>query len=315
MAEAIVAYYKSRNIGDEVQTIAAKKLLNKENILILDRENLDSHDSEEDIKLLCNGWFMHEPNNWPPKDNINPYFISFHIAKFKEVRKAMLADAVIPYYKKFEPIGCRDYNTMRLFQAAGVDAYYSGCLTLTLPKYEGERNNNIIISDLFYDNILKEGYANKVIHKLVPKKYHERLQFVTHTRENTDLSIEEKMQEAQQLLDTYAKAELVITSRIHCALPCLAMGTPVLFFDFGYANKIDKYRFEGIIDFFNTVRPNLPFHENRKIDKFFKFFGLHRLFFPFIKPLNIDWENPPKNKDNHIPIAEEIRKKVTQAFS
>lgn len=33
---------------------------------------------------------------------------------------------------------------------------------------------------------------------------------------------------AHLLLDIYARAKLVITKRIHCALPCLALGTPVI---------------------------------------------------------------------------------------
>src|SRR5690606_10070852 len=41
----------------------------------------------------------------------------------------------------------------------------------------------------------------------------------------------ERAEEAQKLLDVYSQASLVITSRIHCALPCVALGTPVIFVD------------------------------------------------------------------------------------
>jgi exopolysaccharide biosynthesis predicted pyruvyltransferase EpsI len=34
---------------------------------------------------------------------------------------------------------------------------------------------------------------------------------------------------AERLLEVYARAEMVVTTRLHCALPCLALGTPVLF--------------------------------------------------------------------------------------
>jgi len=34
---------------------------------------------------------------------------------------------------------------------------------------------------------------------------------------------------AYQLMEMYASAKLVATQRIHCALPCVAMGTPVIF--------------------------------------------------------------------------------------
>ncbi|WP_264821067.1 polysaccharide pyruvyl transferase family protein [Acinetobacter schindleri] len=38
------------------------------------------------------------------------------------------------------------------------------------------------------------------------------------------------------MLEKYSTAKLVITSRIHCALPCLAMGTPVI-----YINGFDNF--------------------------------------------------------------------------
>ena len=313
MKEGIVCYFDSRNMGDEVQSIAAQKLLDNKEVQLLDRENLDSFKSDDKVRLLCNGWFMHD-GGWPPSEDIDPYFISFHVAKFPSARQKLIRPELADYYKKFEPIGCRDHATKRLFESIGVEAYYSGCVTLTLPKYEGERNNDIVVADLFYDGLLDESYANKVVKKLIPKKYHDRVKMTTHTRENRDLPIEQKMEEAQELLDIYAKASMVVTSRIHCALPCLAMGTPVFFLDFGYARKKDKFRFEGIINLFHTVRPFLPLHENLWYEKIIRKTGLHRLYFPFIKPLKIDWENPPANKPDYQPIAEKIRERIASEF-
>lgn len=37
------------------------------------------------------------------------------------------------------------------------------------------------------------------------------------------------MEYAKYLIRKYAKAKLVVTSRIHCALPCLGIETPVIF--------------------------------------------------------------------------------------
>jgi hypothetical protein len=52
------------------------------------------------------------------------------------------------------------------------------------------------------------------------------------------------MNTAADLLERYASAHLVITSRLHCALPCLAFGTPVLFIP----PRHDLKRFEGIAE-------------------------------------------------------------------
>ena len=41
------------------------------------------------------------------------------------------------------------------------------------------------------------------------------------------------MNDVENLLERYKKAKVVFTSLIHCALPCIAMGTPVVFVDAG----------------------------------------------------------------------------------
>ena len=66
---------------------------------------------------------------------------------------------------------------------------------------------------------------------------------------------DDKFQMAEDLLQQDAKAKLVITSRIHCALPCLALGTPVIFIN-GFETYVDSCRFDGIIDLFNRIDIN-----------------------------------------------------------
>ena len=64
------------------------------------------------------------------------------------------------------------------------------------------------------------------------------------------LSDDEYFKQAKGLLEIYEQADLVLTSRIHCALPCLGMGTPVVLF----VNDEWDLRFPGLIDWLNTVR-------------------------------------------------------------
>jgi len=45
------------------------------------------------------------------------------------------------------------------------------------------------------------------------------------------LSNEEKLVLSEEILSYYKdNAKLMITSRFHCAMPCIAMGIPVIFF-------------------------------------------------------------------------------------
>ena len=62
----------------------------------------------------------------------------------------------------------------------------------------------------------------------------------------------ERFQLAKKLLDKYARAKLVITKRLHGALPCLAFNTPVILIN----KRYDNDRFKGLYEFFNTVGIN-----------------------------------------------------------
>ena len=98
---------------------------------ILDRESLNSY-NDEPIKVIINGWFMEKPSNWPPSNNINPFFVSFHLNP--TAKKKMLSETGIKYLKKYQPIGCRDIYTQKILSNYGIETYFSGCLTLTLNR-------------------------------------------------------------------------------------------------------------------------------------------------------------------------------------
>src|SRR5690606_18057865 len=102
--------------------------------------------SENPLALILNGWFMHQPMNWPPSEHIHPLFISFHMNR--PYISKMLTDKALAYMMKQGPIGCRDHYTAKVLQDHGIDAYYSGCLTLTLGdsyKFEGVREEILFV--------------------------------------------------------------------------------------------------------------------------------------------------------------------------
>lgn len=64
------------------------------------------------------------------------------------------------------------------------------------------------------------------------------------------------MDYARGLIKRYASANLVITSRIHCALPCLAVATPIIYVQAEVLEDIHKRspgRMDGIINLFNVL--------------------------------------------------------------
>ena len=97
---------------------------------------------------------------------------------------------------------------------------------------------------------------------------------------------------AEDLLHKYAKAKLVITSRIHCALPCLALGTPVIFVN-GFDSFVDSCRFDGILELFNRI------DINTKTGEFTSNFSLEG---------KISKDTVVKNLGKHHAIAEPMKK-------
>ena len=246
----------SINLGDYIQSIAAAQFLPRIDTYIC-REKLHLYKGEK-LFLIMNGWFMHKPLNWPPSSDIHPLFISFHITTPSV--EYLTSDESITYLKKYEPIGCRDEFTENILKSKGINAYFSGCLTLTLNKKNFIRKNdqiikkNIIINDLgerkdWYLNVIKEKIRNikayfkerKIINKLLTSREKKQILRKLNTiRFNENIKRDDRFKLANDLLRDYANAKLVITSRIHTALPCMAFGTPVIFIDKSYG-KDDRF--------------------------------------------------------------------------
>lgn len=192
-----------------------------------------------------NGWYSNFP--WPPSSNIDPIFISFHIAH-NDLAKESLAS----YYKRHEPIGCRDEATVKKLREIGVDAYFSGCLTLTLnnPYSNDARNGQVLVVDAHLDG--ENTYppsTPRLLKRLVPESIlKDAIYLEQEVAEKYANNYSFKPAQALRLLELYAKAKLVITTRLHCALPCLALGTPEVFMHERYETDI---RFDGYREILN----------------------------------------------------------------
>lgn len=285
----VVRNVSTINIGDYVQALAAKQFLPHVDELI-ERELLKSY-SGNTTKMIMNGWFMHNTGQWPPSDRIDPLFIAFHVNVL--AKEKMLNEEGIAYLKMHEPIGCRDYATVDYLKAKGIKAYFSGCLTLTLGqtyKYEGERSGIYIVDPpVEIDTRLKRiralvwGISHYKQVKTVYKKItyiasnysrflwassftkcyfsvlcddlFNKAEFITQQDslynklgDNNNL-----LNEADRLLKLYSKAKLIITSRIHCALPSLSMETPVLYIYDDNQIKASSCRMKGLLELFNVI--------------------------------------------------------------
>jgi hypothetical protein len=238
---------RTRNIGDYIQVIAARQFLPRVDVLA-DRDRLCDFQPRSPTKLICNGWFGYASRNMFFHENVNPLLISLHISQQTNLALGGSPDsfadalrnveAVRHQFKRFSPVGARDLATLKLLEDLGIQAYFSGCLTLALERDESlARGDAIVLCD-------------------VPQETASRLSKITArpvivTQHSIERALEpgDCLAAAGQLLTQYQTAHLVITTRLHCALPCLAYGTPVIFLQ----PELESTRFAGLSGLMKTI--------------------------------------------------------------
>jgi hypothetical protein len=102
--------------------------------------------------------------------------------------------------------------------------------------------------------IVRWHYAAE-FHRAYAGAFGERLllaaEYVAHRVPKADYPTDEALLKvADERLRRYEKAPFVVTSRLHCALPCLAMGTPLWFV---HHEEFETGRFGGNLDFLNVL--------------------------------------------------------------
>lgn len=338
MKKGLMVYktnYDKFNIGDYIQSLAAKQFLNQPIDYFINREYLNTFD-KDDVYLIMNGWFTHYPENWPPSSKIHPIFVAFHVSSL--CKDKLLNEVGVEYLKKYEPIGCRDYATVNYLKERGINAYFSGCLTLTLGlTYKSkDKDDKIYFVDPY---IYKDKSINSIctvllliiakgpiLFKLLKKMYgkinkHNFIstvffyynyrtiftdecllssEYIQHQIPNTTIpSEEDRFKVAETLLDKYAKAKFVITSRIHCALPCLSLGTPVLYIENVNQQEWSLCRLKGLIEHLNIISNNK---------------GELKLNFSFYNK-KINANSIFSNKNTHITIRDGLITTVKKALN
>ncbi len=279
-------YYKNTdNIGDDIQTYVAKKFLPHIDYFI-DREDLNCFipNEKEYVSVIMNGWFLHNKLAWPPSPYINPLLISMHFTSLEsiDVGEKYLESLGGEYLKKYEKIGCRDIETQNRLSRHGINNYLSGCMTLTLNKFENvDKENDIVIVDI-----------PKEISAKIEENTNKKIKYYTHfcnADEIKNKSIEERMSFVETLLKEYQKASLVITSRLHVALPSIALGTPVVLI------VKDDYERDRLGTFVNLA--SRFYHESE----------FNKLNENEIKNII---SNPVNNNDEYIDIRENLKRKI-----
>ena len=187
----------------------------------VDREFSSASNVPERTWMVAFGWHMHPlydlRYDFPYHPNIRPLFLSFHVDRLD-----MLTDEAQDYLRRYGPIGCRDWSTVFLLLSAGIDAFFSGCLTTTIDMLFPSR---------------EEAYRGKGVVGLIdgPTKAAGRdVRKVRHYSHQADeyryTSVTDGVRNASEVLADYQRdLDRAVTGRLLAYLPLTALGVPVDF--------------------------------------------------------------------------------------
>lgn len=192
----LLAYRKTNNLGDAIQTIALSRLLAGQ----LSGVYRDAIRAEQAIKpqLIVNG-YLNGP--CPPKP-LGASLIGIHTARMEAANWCKLEG---------KPVYARDSWSLKRLRENGCQAEWIGCATMTLPKYTGPRSG-VVVVDLGKEKMKLPSEATFLSN--FPPYPH-------------NISWQTQWDIALTNLELVKKAAMVYTNRLHIILPCLAFGTPV----------------------------------------------------------------------------------------
>ncbi|MEO0509048.1 MAG: polysaccharide pyruvyl transferase family protein [Verrucomicrobiota bacterium] len=239
MKQKVAAFgYSTPNLGDDMQAIAAVSQYPWLDTLV-NRDRLDVAKLEEQHLCTMASWFLVKNYKRLPRSQIDPIFFGFCLG-----RDVLLETDWLGYLKENEPIGSRDLRTADKLKAAGVDSYYSGCITLFMGKrfrrIPAEERSGIVFVDV--------PEADGLIPQHVKDASRSLTNFTTPDIVKNPFA---RWTRIAATCDILRRAELVVTRRLHTALPCVGFGTPVVVILEDKPKS--RGRFSGYEEFMNIV--------------------------------------------------------------
>lgn len=206
--------FATQNLGDDVQALAAF-LFSRRLDALINRDSLAEAPIAETHACVFNSWFLVGQDFRAPSPLIEPILHSLCIG-----RDYLMKTAWRDYLASYGPVGARDTVTLDLLHQNGVDAYWSGCLT----TFMGEQVEPVAERRgvLFID--IDEETETRFIPKSVSARAERLTNFIPPSSMADPLR---RLSLCVDLIRRLASAELVVTRRLHVALPCVGLKTPV----------------------------------------------------------------------------------------
>lgn len=208
------------NLGDDLVALAAMQHLPRVDYT-LDADALDAllpalHE-EDRLVLLCPGLFLRSSAHWPPEKHIAPVCMGVHISQEDAwgLPLSTLDGAGLDALMACAPISARDVRTSDRLARLNIPHTLTGCMSLTL-EHPALPRKGIVCCDA----------PEEVVRAI--QAFRKDVTDLTHSVAAPSPDFHLRMENARDLLSRYASAEMVFTRRLHCAMACLAVGTPVL---------------------------------------------------------------------------------------
>lgn len=178
---------------------------------------------ERDRAVVASGGTLWMNGRWdtlpsaPPPRAVSALPVGMYLSR---QAASTLRAAWLDWFRRQEGgVGMRDTTSLEGARAAGVgNAYFSGCPTsIRRPTRARAPNGTVLVVDV-----------NRVDTHLIPPSILRRARFATQDVQDCEGDV---IRSAADRLVELAEASLVVTTRLHVAIPCLAIGTPVVFID------------------------------------------------------------------------------------
>ncbi|MBO5208737.1 MAG: polysaccharide pyruvyl transferase family protein [Lachnospiraceae bacterium] len=296
-ANLIAQGNSERNYGDDIQMHAIRVLydymgIDYNDVVRITVSDLFNYDGDEYLVVPINNPFWGVYPKLSPK--ILPVYLGISVLNDSAAESLK--------WKEFEPIGCRDQHTFDLIRARGIQTYLNGCMTLTLPKAKDRsKADKVYIVDVS-DELLEK----------IPEELKESAVYQTQQIWGREVTEEESLAAYEEY---QREAKLVITSRLHCAVPCLAFGIPVILamkeisFRMGWLHKLipiyDEEHFDEIDwnpqpleieDLKEAIRENAAKRVRETWDKYYSQYRISEIYEDKnFKPTLIEGMNEPIN--------------------
>lgn len=235
MKNAIFSF-TTPNLGDEIQSIAVSALLPAVHSYV-DRDALDKVRLDEPHQVIMNSWFAIKRLRAVPHRSLFPVYFGFCVG-----RPELINSSWIKQWNRHSYVGCRDTHSRDLLVKNDIKARHTGCLTTWLGTFIDQPK---VRSEVLFIDVPPS------VEHVIPSKI--RDQAIRLTNETSkDGHPKDRFRAAAAILDRMRNAKLVVTRRLHVALPCVGFKTPcVTFLDDQPKNA---QRFSGTEPFLTIVR-------------------------------------------------------------